>query len=642
VEHRNAGQPPRVSVVIPSYNHEPFIARALDSVLAQTYQDFEIVITDDASTDGSVDVLRSYAKQDPRIRLFVNRFNYETHSVNNCIRHACGEYVALLHSDDEFRPTKLEKQVQFLDDHPEVAAVFTRARIVNQRGQDFPDPTHWSATIFNQPNRSRHEWLNYFFANGNCLCHPSVVIRRSVYDLLGLYNPLMGALDDFDMWVRVCLRHEIHVLPQALVNFRVLDGEGNASGDRPENFRRAQFEWLKILDHFQSGEALAQLHEIFPEMADQVRDASDAVKRHALARMAVTSENAAHRFWGIDLLYDLQSSLETRSELAHQIGLAPDGDFVKLNGSLNPFAIEHRPTAQVFWPVAGAYSELNSRSAYFARSQWSDVRIPLPAWDAATPVRFDPCTVPCVINIAEVRIRSRSDGACLWKCGSQDLKEAVTLAGTALWLSCQGGGSILSTGTDAQIYLNGIPQLPDLPLELQVWLKVETDLIAVEAEIRAVRSLAAEQKSTLTTLETQVEALGRERDALERGRDALERERDALERERDALKVAAREGEENSRILATRVETLTTIAADREGVSRELETRLETLQASIAGRDMELHRLRAETEMLKAETQMLKAAGAEQALELQTVLNSRSWHYTRPLRGLRRILGRGW
>ena len=613
MEHRTAGLPPRVSVVLPSYNHEPFLARALDSVLAQTYQDFEIVITDDASTDGSVDVLRTYAKQDSRIRLFVNRFNYETHSVNNGIRHACGEYVALLHSDDEFWPTKLEKQVRFLDDHPEVAAVFTRARIVNQQGQDFPDSNHWNATIFNQPNRSRHEWLNYFFVNGNCLCHPSLLIRRSVYDTLGLYNPLMGALDDFDMWVRVCLHHEIHVLPQTLVNFRVMEGESNASGDRPENFRRGQFEWLKILDHFQSGEALEQLHDIFPEMGDQVRGASDSLKRHALARMAVKYENAAHRFWGINLLYELQSNPEIRRELAHEIGFAPDGDFVKLNGSLNPFASEYRPTAQVFWPVAGAYSELNSRSAYFARSLWSEVRFPLPAWDTATPVRFDPCTFPCVINIAEVRIRSRSDGACLWKCGIQDLREATTLGGTALWLADQGDGTILSTGTDAQIYLTGIPQLPNLPLELQVWLKVETELSAVEAEIRAAQSLEAEQKSTLTTLETQVEA---------------------LQREREALKIAGHEREERCRILAARLEALTASAADHEGVSRALETRLETLQACIAGRDAELHRLRNETEMLKA-------AAAGQALELQTVLNSRSWHYTRPLRGLRRILGRG-
>src|SRR5215472_5655480 len=137
---RQAGAVPRVSVIISSYNHERFVARAVDSVLTQTYKDFEIVITDDASTDGSADVLRVYADNDSRIKLFVNRFNYETHSVNNCIQHARGDYIAVFHSDDEFFPTKLEKQVDILDRHPEIAAVFSHVRIVDEQGRDFPDP----------------------------------------------------------------------------------------------------------------------------------------------------------------------------------------------------------------------------------------------------------------------------------------------------------------------------------------------------------------------------------------------------------------------------------------------------------------------------------------------------------------------
>ena len=127
---------PRVSVVLPSYNHERFVGLALESVLAQTYQDFEIVITDDA-LHGRVcrGAEHAYQQRDPRIKLFVNRVNYETHSVNNCIQHSSGEYIAMLSSDDEFFPTKLEQQVTFLDHHPDIAAVFTNARIVNDTGK---------------------------------------------------------------------------------------------------------------------------------------------------------------------------------------------------------------------------------------------------------------------------------------------------------------------------------------------------------------------------------------------------------------------------------------------------------------------------------------------------------------------------
>ncbi len=314
---RHAGTVPRVSIIIPSYNHERFVGRAIESALSQTYQDFEIVITDDASTDGSVDVLSTYARQDPRIKLFLNRFNYETHAINHCIQHSSGEYIAMLSSDDEFFPTKLERQVDFLDRHPEVAAVFTQARIVDEQSRDFPESSHFYCTIFQQPNRSRHEWLRHFFFDGNCLCHPSVLIRRSVYDTLGLYNPLMGALDDLDMWVRICLHHEIHVLADTLVNFRVRDGHANVSADTPENFRRGQFEMIKILDHFVSPDALAQIHLIFPEFADQLAHAPDAVKRHVLAMAALEDRSAF-----TPLLGD-RSALSTLVESGHETAIEP-------------------------------------------------------------------------------------------------------------------------------------------------------------------------------------------------------------------------------------------------------------------------------------------------------------------------------
>ena len=389
---------PRVSIIIPSYNHERFVGRAIESALTQTYQDFEIVITDDASTDGSVEILSSYARQDPRIKLFVNRFNYETLAINHCIQHSSGEYIALLSSDDEFFPAKLERQVDFLDQHPEVAAVFTQVRIVDEQNRDLPESSHPYCTIFRQPNRSRHEWLRRFFFEGNCLCHPSVLIRRSVYETLGLYNTLMGALDDLDMWVRICLHHEIHVLGETLINFRVRDAQANVSADTPENFRRSKFEMIKILDHFVSPDALAQLHLIFPELADQLAGASDAVKRHVLADAALKTGELSRRFWGIDQLYGLLSQPDTRQQLSHRIGRAPDVDFVKLNGALNPLSTEERATAQVFWPDAGTYTEVNCRSRYCPRSQWTELTFPLPAWDTAVPLRFDPCDCPGVIR----------------------------------------------------------------------------------------------------------------------------------------------------------------------------------------------------------------------------------------------------
>jgi len=588
---------PRVSIIIPSYNHERFVSRAIESALAQTYQDFEIVITDDASTDGSVDILSSYARQDPRIKLFLNRFNYETHAINHCIQQSSGDYIAILSSDDEFFPAKLERQVDFLDRRPDVAAVFTQARIVDEQNRDLPESSHFYSTIFQQPNRSRHEWLRRFYFEGNCLCHPSVLIRRSVYDTLGVYNPLMGALDDLDMWVRICLHHEIHVLGDALVNFRVRDSDANVSADTPENFRRGQFEMIKILDHFVSPDALAQLHLIFPEFANQLAGASDAVKRHVLADTALATGGLSHRYWGIDLLYGLLSQPDTRRQLSHRIGRAPDVDFVKLSGALSPLTIEQRVSAQVFWPDAGTYTAVNSRSRYCPRSEWIDLRIPLPAWDTAVPLRFDPCDCPGVVKIAALRIFSQTDGRCVWSSRLEENDETLTVAGTAVRLSDPATCSILSTGNDPQLLLRGIPPLPDLPLELRVWIKLEPGLESAAREIESLRAAAVHHGATLQQLESRLDAAQTEH----------QRERGCLTAERDELKTLAAASGDAVTNLEGHIGTFkAAVAASHDAIAardeavRMLENQLEVLKTTAAEHQADVARLNAHAVALEA------------------------------------------
>jgi hypothetical protein len=91
-----------------------------------------------------------------------------------------------------------------------------------------------------------------------------------------------------------------------------------------------------------------------------------------------------------------------------------DIDFIRTNGALNPLAIEHRASAQVFWPDAGTYSEVNSRSRYCPRSEWSELKFPLPAWDPAAPLRFDPCDCTGVVKISALKIVSPDGRRCLW------------------------------------------------------------------------------------------------------------------------------------------------------------------------------------------------------------------------------------
>ena len=295
---------PRVSVILTSYNHARFLHAAIDSALAQTFTDFEFFILDDASSDESWEIIQSY--HDARIRAIRNESRQRPiNGINRVISElAVGEYIAIHHSDDIWEPGKLEKQVAFLDSHPTYGAVFTHARIIDERGNNFTDRSHTYYSIFDQPSRSRHQWLNFFFFQGNALCHPSVLIRKAFFDQYGLYRRGFSQLTDLDTWIRLCLHYDIHVLPEQLIQFRVLDGNANASGPIPETMIRSEFERFRVLDNFLQVSELQEMMAIFPEAAKYVRPGHfDA--RFVLGMVAVESKASRQTaLFGLGLLLE--------------------------------------------------------------------------------------------------------------------------------------------------------------------------------------------------------------------------------------------------------------------------------------------------------------------------------------------------
>jgi glycosyltransferase involved in cell wall biosynthesis len=255
---------PKVSVILTSFNHEKYIREAIDSVLDQTFVDFELIIWDDASSDSSWAVINSYT--DSRIKAFRNEVSKRgIYGINKAISEvATGEYIAIHHSDDVWELDKLEKQIAFLDAHADIGAVFTNALAIGEDSSPLADENHFYAKIFDQPNRTRHEWLRHFFTRGNALCHPSVMIRKSCYEDCGLYRFGLAQVGDFDMWIRLCMKHEIYVLPERLIRFRVLNNEGNASGNRPETRVRGDYEYYKLMLNYRKIKKFDDLVKVFP------------------------------------------------------------------------------------------------------------------------------------------------------------------------------------------------------------------------------------------------------------------------------------------------------------------------------------------------------------------------------------------
>lgn len=318
---------PRVSVVIASYNHAAFVGECLASVLAQSFGDWELVVTDDGSTDGTAEQVRAFAAANPQARVdFValpeNRG--ACIALNHGIRRVRGEFIAILNSDDAFLPHKLARQVALLDAQPQVGAVFGWPELIDERGVPFDDPSHKDTAVFRQPNRSRQAWLRHFFDHGNALCHPTVLIRRRCYDEAGLYDPRMAQVPDLDLWIRVAMKHEMHVLAEPLIRFRILDAQRNASAARPEVVIRDAWERRHVLDRFLSIGA-GDFAAAFPEYAGRAEPPAALLAQRALG--------LAHPFY-------LQFGLDT---LYRQ--LAPDGDgpeyaeFIRLTGASDPYRI---------------------------------------------------------------------------------------------------------------------------------------------------------------------------------------------------------------------------------------------------------------------------------------------------------------
>lgn len=256
---------PLVSVIMPAYNHAPFVAQAMESVLAQQGVELELLVEDDGSTDGTPRAIQKVA--DPRVQSWTKAANEGAGAtVNNLIRRAKGEFIALINSDDLWVGTdKLAMQVDVLRSRPEVAACFGHASFIGADGSGLRAEQMYSAEVFAQENRSRGAWLRRFFLAGNCLCHPTILIRRSVYETVGLFDNRLRQIPDLDMWIRVLKRHSIHVIPRELVRFRLREG-ANTSAPTAANTMRLMNEHLFVISPFFEGMDEATLEEGFGDL----------------------------------------------------------------------------------------------------------------------------------------------------------------------------------------------------------------------------------------------------------------------------------------------------------------------------------------------------------------------------------------
>lgn len=206
-------QVPAVSVLLPAFNCDRFVRAAVDSILNQTFSDFEFLIFDDGSTDSTGSLLRDAAHRDRRIQLFQRQHQGYSPLLNEGLQAAKGEFIARMDADDISAPTRFEKQVAFLRRNPACVAVGSGLVFIDESGRPFAR------------NRgiSGHAEIDaiHLRGGGGTMPHPSLMLRKSALDAIGGYRTQFEPAEDLDLLLRLGEVGTLENLPEQLLKYRV-------------------------------------------------------------------------------------------------------------------------------------------------------------------------------------------------------------------------------------------------------------------------------------------------------------------------------------------------------------------------------------------------------------------------------------
>ncbi|MHB8261608.1 MAG: glycosyltransferase family 2 protein [Bacteroidia bacterium] len=320
---------PAVSVIMPVYNAEPYLKEAIESILNQTFTDFELLIIDDASTDKSVEIVKSY--HDNRIVLLHKPVNSGiTDSLNMAIPLAKGKYIARMDADDISMPDRFLKQYNYMEQHPDILVLGTMYKIIGTE-------------IIPENLPITYEQVKLFSLMQSPVAHPTVFIRRSIFDMYNLrYDRTFEHTEDYELWTRIIDIGKVENLPEVLLHYRIHEQQVSTIGrkkqtetanrirlrqlDRLMNFKNATYDSdfsIKILTR--------QLWNITSE---------DLIKVDALLK-DIWVANKVKNLYNNELLFQLLKSLWdhyifslNKYKRSHLVKILSDPFKIKSNGLL--------------------------------------------------------------------------------------------------------------------------------------------------------------------------------------------------------------------------------------------------------------------------------------------------------------------
>lgn len=201
----------KLSVIMSVYNGERYLKEAIESILNQTFKNFEFIIIDDGSTDKSPQILDKYAKKDKRIKLIHQKNIGLTKSLNKALKLAQGKYIARIDADDIAYKSRFKKQIRFLEKHPKIGLVGNYVDVIDEKGKNI------GRLIYPTNDKDIRKVL----IKKNPFCHSTIMFRKEVAEKVGGYNKDFSAAQDYDFWMRISKHYQIANLSEVLGAWRL-------------------------------------------------------------------------------------------------------------------------------------------------------------------------------------------------------------------------------------------------------------------------------------------------------------------------------------------------------------------------------------------------------------------------------------
>lgn len=331
---------PLVSIVATSYNFEKFIPYFMDSVLSQPYGNWELIVTDDCSTDRSFEILKLYERKDARIKVFQNDKNrHVCHTINNSLKKASGDYVCLMSCDDAFLPEKLSHDVDFMEKNPEIGVLY---------GQIYQmDENNVLVGKYASPKDfERFSLLKEMFLSGNQLLSPGTFMRKGIVDAVGSFHPLLKMTQDYEYHIRLLFNTKPAYSFELLVKYRRMSNNSNLSGFAREMTNSEQNETFFLLGtYLEHIKEYVLLQQIFPEVTEFGPEDNRLVPYY-LGRIALSSRHNYVKLFGMRVIYDFMLDTGNVAYLEEKVGFLPKDlmEIVSQNRIFcSPGFVEHYP-----------------------------------------------------------------------------------------------------------------------------------------------------------------------------------------------------------------------------------------------------------------------------------------------------------